>query len=117
VITVVVRVDTGRRLLGFEMNGHASQSAGARGHNIVCAAVSALVRSCSEALAGQNGVVAVGSGDEGRLVVRVSQCDPGQMEWLRGVTSVLISGLERIRQESPSEVVVTVETEGEQHGS
>jgi uncharacterized protein YsxB (DUF464 family) len=116
VISVIVRVDPDRRLVGLQMSGHASVAAGASGENIVCAAATAIVRSCSEAMAAQDGVSVEGGGVEGTLYVRVSEYAARQAEWLRGVTSVLISGLERIERDSPAEVAVRVETEGEQDG-
>jgi uncharacterized protein YsxB (DUF464 family) len=116
VIGVTVRLKEGA-LSHLRMAGHASPAAGPRGGNIVCAATTAVVRSCVEAIAARPDVVVAARGDEGELSVTVTGYPPDVAEWLRGVTEVLLVGVRRIADDSPDEISLTVEDEGVRNGS
>ena len=90
------------------MTGHVSLAAGPRGGNVICAAVTGLVRSCLEVVASAPGIVADGSaGREGKLRVTVGSVDDERRDWLRGVTDVLVSGVRRMATDAPGEVELT----------
>jgi uncharacterized protein YsxB (DUF464 family) len=117
VITINAVVDRRGALFRLDMSGHASVASGPRGGNTVCAGVTAVVRSCAEAIVRNPGIVSVGSATEGELHLEVTRYADSEVEWLRGATSVLASGVGRIGSESPDEVDFRLVTEGEQHGS
>ena len=74
-------------LSALVMTGHVSVAAGPRGANLICAAVTGLVRSCAETIVAASGIVAGGdAGREGELHVTVRSVESGRREWLHGVT-------------------------------
>lgn len=92
-------------LSALVMTGHVSAAGGPRGANLICAAVTGLVRSCAEAIAVADGIVADGAAErEGELHVTVRAVESGRRDWLKGVTDVLLSGLRRMAADAPGEV-------------
>jgi len=103
-------------LSALVMTGHVSAAAGPRGANLICAAVTGLVRSCAETIVAANGIVAGGdAGREGELHVAVRSVESGRREWLRGVTDVLVSGVRRMAADAPDEV--ELEDQGARDGT
>ena len=95
------------------MRGHVSPAGGPRGGNIVCAAITGLVRSCAEVIVRRDGISADGTADaEGEFMLSVRQVGAEQRQWLRGVSDVLTGGLRRIAAESPDELELEVVTLG-----
>ena len=93
------------------MDGHASSAGGARGANPVCAGVTALARSCAEALATHEGVAVRGTAPgPGAMDLVVDGVGEAEVDWLRGVTDVLVGGCRRLARDAPDEVDVRVET-------
>ena len=93
------------------MTGHVSSAGGPRGANVVCAAVTGLVRSCIETVTAANGIVADGTAEhEGQLRVMVRLIEGEHRDWLRGVTDVLVSGVRRMATDAPGEVELTEST-------
>ncbi len=87
------------------MTGHVGAAGGPRGANLTCAAVTGLVRSCAEAIAAADGIVADGSAErEGEFHVTVRAVEGGRRDWLRGVTDVLVCGVRRMATDAPGEV-------------
>ena len=117
-IRVLVGLDGSGCLADLSVTGHASLAVGPYGANPVCAAATALVRSCSDALSRHRGVVVRGEAPEpGTLRLRVERIAWRERGWVRGVTAVLTCGVERLRDEAPGEMDVTVERKGEHDGS
>jgi len=111
----------------LHLRGHASSRAGALGNNVVCAAVTALVRSFADALLeydfglspegayNERGLGVSGSADRpGELVIEVQRPERAA-EWLAGATASVVAGVGRIAREYPKEVTFLIQ--GEQHGS
>lgn len=98
-------------LVAASAGGHASDGTGLYGANIVCAAVSTLLRSHALALGKRESVQAVGKGAAGRFEMRMGAVDRGDIEWLRGAGSVLIEGLRRLSEDEPGEVSLEVNQE------
>lgn len=114
-ITIRVSCSSDDCLTELEMHGHASTAAGRRGANVVCSAVTGLVRSCAEALTGRGMDVTGTAEREGELHLRLRSVRDTEREWLRGVTDVLTGGLRRMASEAPEEVALEVtrsETDG-----
>jgi len=117
VIRITVVVDHRGALVSFDMSGHASVASGPKGGNTVCAAATALARSCAEAIAHRADLVSVGHVAEGELRVQVTGCPAESVDWLRGVTAVLLTGVRRLADDAPREIELRQEAEGEQYGS
>lgn len=116
-IVVRVRLDEDGCLASVSVSGHASTDQTGRGGNVVCAAVTGLIRSCADAIAERTAIVATGAAPHpGQMRFDiVSREDDG--EWLRGVTDVMLCGVRRISGDSPGEVQLTVERTGVHHGA
>lgn len=92
------------------MSGHAGLESGFRGANTVCAAVTVLARSCADAVASHPGVVARGSAPlPGALSLSVVEVAHSEVNWLRGVTDVLVGGMRRLATEAPEEIELRIE--------
>ncbi|MDR0910170.1 MAG: ribosomal-processing cysteine protease Prp [Spirochaetaceae bacterium] len=79
--------------------GHALMAK--KGQDIVCAAVSVLMRSCLMALDKEPGIQAEHYITDGELWLDISAVKDGAKEFLRGVGSMLIDGLQSVSQEYP----------------
>ena len=105
-------------LLALNVRGHASSRGGVAGESVICAAVTGIVRACSQALADHPSIQTSGSaGAPGELRVTVLDTPVSEREWLRGVTDVILTGIGRIATDRPDEVELTIEQTGEDHGS
>lgn len=108
-IRIDIRLHDGL-LKALTMSGHASQESGARGNNLVCAAVSGLARSVGEAVATRIGITTDGQVlEDGNLKIQVLTVTEENRGWLDGVTAVLLAGAARMATEAPEDIDVTVE--------
>ena len=90
--------------------GHAGDSPA--GKNIICAAVSVLIRSAYRTIVKNSKVEAcITAKNEGSLYFRIIKFDESQTEWLKGISDYLLTGIKDIESESPDSVkiVITVE--------
>lgn len=113
-----VRIVVGERgvLSSLTVGGHASF--GGRAVSAECAAVSAIVRACAQAVDERNDVVVTGSATgPGDFELDIKTVPAAAREWLRGVTDVMVTGIGRIAREAPHEVTMSIEYEGDTHGS
>ena len=109
-ITVRVVVDSDDCLIRCDSEGHADH--GGRGNDIVCSAVTVLVRTAAETHGGR-----LGSGlewespERGIVRFRISTENRGSGDrgWERGVADFLTSGLLRISRECPDHVVLNIQ--------
>ena len=117
-IRVRVVLDGDDCLSSLTVAGHASVESGSAGDNVVCGAVTAIVRACAEAISLRDTIRASGAAARpGELRVDVEERSGDDAEWLRGVTSVMLVGVERIASEAPGEVELTKDTVGERDGT
>ncbi len=119
-ITVLLELH-GEALVRLRVDGHARIMQG--DISAVCAAVSGIVRMAAEVLAahdltapveqqlGVDGTVP----ERGALEVTIAY-PAADMQWLRGVTDAVRTGLQRMAEEFPWEVQLEIR-KGEQHGS
>ncbi|MCL2791910.1 MAG: ribosomal-processing cysteine protease Prp [Spirochaetaceae bacterium] len=90
--------------------GHAGKSPA--GENIICAAVSVLLRSAYRTIVKNSKVEAcINAKSEGSLYFRVIQYEESQAEWLKGISDYLLTGIKDIKTESPDsiKIIITVE--------
>lgn len=87
-----------------ESHGHAPATGGM---SVVCAAVTALLRSAAKTLADSEHVVATGSAPEpGQLSLSIIEVY--RNDWHRGVGDMLISGLRQIECDHPDQLRVNI---------
>ncbi|MGP1490983.1 MAG: ribosomal-processing cysteine protease Prp [Treponema sp.] len=96
-IRILVELDAENRLLSFEAAGHANY--GARGCDIVCAAVTILLRTTVQALSSVEADVRAEK--RGNLQFRVLRFDDGQAERLRYAAEFLWLGITSLQEEYP----------------
>lgn len=95
----------GGQLVGVDVSGHAGWERA--GQDIVCAAVSALVRSTARALARRGGTMVRFEAPEPGAV-RL-ETGPNQDAWADGAWAVLDVGLKDLAHEYPQSVMVETE--------
>jgi uncharacterized protein YsxB (DUF464 family) len=106
VIEIRVRLDKLECLQAFRASGHA-RAAGA-GEDIVCAAVTVLLRTCARLLSDrEKRSVVVKAPEPGELSL-VLEPPPERIEWLRGVTDFLLAGIAGLQSEYPDRLTVHI---------
>ena len=103
-------------LASVSVTGHAATSDRGSSVSVVCAAVTAVVRSCADAIARRASVRATGA-TTGPGDFRLELDADSAGEWLHGVTDVLLTGIGRIAGEAPLEVELTIEREEQRNGT
>jgi len=100
VIRFLLELDKEKRLLSFEASGHAN--CGVQGHDIVCAAVTILLRTTVRAL---DSVLSESEAEvRGSLIFRVLRFDNAQSERLRYAAEFLWLGIASLQQEYPQAI-------------
>ncbi len=106
-IRVIIRLRANGELWSVDVAGHAGQAAS--GNDIVCAAVTALVRSSARLLEhDRRYVVEGGASEPGRLRFTVKRSASGAETYLRGVGDLLVLGLSDIAREYPDRCSVNI---------
>ena len=100
-IDIGITIDNDGNLGSLRAEGH-SMTAG-RGANIVCAAVSALLRASVRALDARAGVNTVISADEPGFLELFVESASGDEQWLSGITEMLLAGLLETERDYPGE--------------
>ena len=100
-IEITVAVDDNGNLKSLKAEGHSMSAA--KGSNIICAAVSAQLRSVVRVLQNNPLVkIRVAADRDGFLELSV-ETGIGENRWLTGVTDVLLAGLIETERETPGE--------------
>lgn len=103
-IKITVAVDIDGNLKSLMAEGHSMSAA--KGSNIICAAVSAQLRSVVRVLQSNQACKSTVAADrDGFLELSVETGDGGN-RWLSGVTDVLLAGLIEIERDNPRECSV-----------
>ncbi|MBI9102800.1 MAG: ribosomal-processing cysteine protease Prp [Spirochaetales bacterium] len=80
--------------------GHAG--AGKKGEDIICAAVSVLIRTAGRTMEGKEGVTLEGvAPDPGQAGFRLISFQKSEREWLKGLCDGLVTGLLDVQEEYP----------------
>ena len=99
-IQVLLELDEEDRLLSFKASGHANS--GRKGHDIVCAAVTILLRTTVQALGSVQ--TETGAEERGLLTFRVLKYYENQSELLRYAAEFLWLGIASLQEEYPQAV-------------
>lgn len=96
------------RVVRVSSRGHASGSPA--GENILCAAVSVLLRSFARAVEDARGIDSEGNAPgPGILDLTVRRVDETRGEWFEGLSCFLVKGLEDLQSEYPEDLRVLQE--------
>ena len=106
-ITVVVGLDSRENLVFADASGHAGQ--GVRGEDIVCAAVTVLLRTTMTSLAGFGPAVEATTAGRGSLAFRVTAFTEADEPFLRYAASFLREGLGSLAREYPESVAMRIQ--------
>lgn len=91
----------------FEACGHAR--AGEQGQDIVCAAVTALLRTSANLLSRKPDLEVDGNAPEpGMMNIYLHKPKPERIEWIQGVTDFLLFGLQDLKTEYPEKLCVEI---------
>ena len=104
-ITVVVGLDSSENLVFAEASGHAG--VGTRGTDIVCSAVTILLRTTMTTLAGYGPAIETTTAGRGSLSFRVTAFSEGDEPFLRYAARFLREGLESLEREYPEAVALS----------
>jgi uncharacterized protein YsxB (DUF464 family) len=101
-------VHPGGFLAGFTASGHAG--AGRKGEDIVCAAVTTLLRTAGKVLAGEPGLTVDGrSPKPGVMHLALEPPPEEKKDWVRGVTATLLRGLTDLAEEYPGRLKLKID--------
>jgi len=111
VIRLSLRLQADGCLRSFSASGHAGS--GPRGRDVVCAAVTVLLRTAARLLSAQPDLRVSGQEPaEGYLRLALEPPAPARREWVRGVTDTLVAGLRDLDQEFPGRLKLEIGEEG-----
>lgn len=99
-IRFLLEHDKGGRLLSFDASGHAGY--GQKGHDIVCAAVTILIRTTVQALGSIH--AEAHAEQRGRFAFQVVQYDEKDAEQLRYAAQFLWLGMTSLQEEYPKAI-------------
>ena len=121
-INVKVVLDCSECLRSLMVEGHAIQDRSSKNnfqsrfypnkikkvvneHNLICAAISCLVRSAGIALMEETELLcSVEAHEIGRFKLSITKISENKREWLLGITDMLLKGINRIVIDSPNQV-------------
>ncbi len=99
-IEVTIRLDDSGVLSGIRATGHSG--AAARGHDVVCASASVLLRTLGRVVEARRGIDVKGSADSrGEFFLEIGSVEDTEYCWLRGVTAFVVAGLADLETEYP----------------
>lgn len=100
IIKICFKIDKFGVIVFFEASGHAGSIAS--GKNIVCGAVTILLRTTYRTFLAKNGTKAVVTAKkEGQLYFQVEEYLPENCQQLKGITDYLLTGLKDMESEYP----------------
>ena len=106
-ITITVVLDDTGLLKSCDVRGHAG--AGKQGHDIVCAAVSVLVRTAQTVLSGRKDITARSEAPgRGIFSLETQAHSQAGQDFLAAAGSFLVEGLQSVAGEYPGNCVMTI---------
>ncbi|MDC7227034.1 MAG: ribosomal-processing cysteine protease Prp [Spirochaetales bacterium] len=103
-IDIMIAVDLNGNLRSIKSEGHSMSAA--KGGNIICAAVSAQIRSVVRVLDKGTGCISRVKADQDGYLELSVEAGEGENRWLKGVTDVLVAGLLETERDYPDECSV-----------
>jgi len=109
-LSIHVSLSPGGLLRGFEARGHAGRAPA--GRNLACAAATVLLRSTARACVARGLATGGGAREPGDLRLSVAPVPEPERGWLRGVTDVLLRGVDDLQRDYPGEILVELDGTG-----
>lgn len=110
-VVIAISLDADGVLRRVQADGHAGSAAA--GTNIVCAAITILLRSVYDSWVRYPGIRLEGRAPAaGSLGFSLKSFDPAQASALRAVTELLLTGLGSLQREYPDVLTLRIETKG-----
>ena len=107
-IDITLFLDNSGCLSVVDSSGHSGFAA--KGHDIVCSAVSVLLRTVSRTLELEPSIEVAGKVEkEGEFHLKLSLLDVSKRAWLQGVSAFTVMGLKDLASEYPSFCKVHIE--------
>lgn len=106
-IEIRVRLDEHGCLREFRACGHARLSRA--GEDILCAAVTVLLRTCARLLGSRLGQTAADAPEPGEMTLVLEASPPERIEWLRGITDFLLAGVAGLQKDYPDRLTVNID--------
>lgn len=98
-INIALTIDKRGCLKEFEAAGHAE--------NIVCAAVTMLLRTTAKLVYDNSHIQAAGSkGDPGEMWLKIHSYNHKALDWFLGITEFCVKGLYDLQEEYPEQVLI-----------
>ena len=106
-IKIEIQLDDAGLLSRIRATGHSG--AAAKGHDIVCASASVLLRTLARTLESGKGISLEGSAEEsGEFFLDIRSFSDESACWIRGITSYSIIGLKDLETEYPDYCSVSI---------
>ena len=94
-------------LKGFQASGHAGS--GKKGEDIVCAAVTILLRTAARLISMEKGLETRGEAlGPGRMTFFLISIPAEYREWVRGITDFLLGGMLDLKDEFPDYITIDI---------
>ena len=94
-------------LKGFQASGHAGS--GKKGEDIVCAAVTVLLRTAARLISGEKGLETGGEAlGPGEMTFFLISMPAEYREWVKGITDFLLGGLLDLKDEFPDYLTIDI---------
>lgn len=105
-IKVNLNLDKNNLLQEIKASGHAGLSK--KGTDILCAAVSIILRTTAKLIYANPGInCAGGKGSPGELELKINSYKPGEKEWMKGITDFCVIALFELRHAYPGKIQIT----------
>ena len=108
-LNISITLDTDGVLSSLKLDGHVDGAS--KGQNLACAAVSLTVRSVARLVASCSDITEQGGASEpGQLSLTVISRPENRVQWLKGITDMLLQALEDIAEEYPGAMSINKKT-------
>ena len=106
-IYISIRLDPNQCLKRIKAAGHSET--GAYGENIVCAAVTIILKTGANILFLDKKLETSGNADKpGKMSFSVTKIQPEKREWVKGITDFLLAGLSDLKSQFPDEISLEI---------
>ena len=106
-VSVVVGFFPDGCLRTLNMEGHAGS--GEKGNDILCAALTILVRTALHTFANEDRLSVESRAErEGEAALAIRSCATGSRDWLKGITDYLLTGLHDLAAEYPGKLSIVM---------
>ncbi len=107
-INIRINLDSNGCVKVIEARGHSSE--GIKGQNVLCGAVTVLLKSAAKVIYSDNTIKSSGTAEEpGNLYFKIVDLPVERRSWVKGITDILIAGLFDLEGQFKNEINVILE--------